>query len=345
MTKDRILTGHRPTGPRHIGHLVGTLENWARLQDTYDCFFLVADLHVLTTNYQPEHLQDNVRNMLADWLAAGIDPERSTIVLQSIIPEHAQLALLFGMLTTVARLERVPTYKDQVRELNLQPSSGLLTYPVLQAADILLYKAQVVPVGEDQLPHIELARETSRRFNQTFGETFPEPEALLSEAARLPGTDNRTMHTSYGNAIFLRDTPEETTRKVMDMYTDPTRLRATDPGHVEGNPVFALLDIFHSDKAGLAELKSRYTEGKVGDVEVKRILAESLNAYLAPLRERRQVFASQPARLMEILYGGSARARSIARSTLDEVYEKMGLLHDRALDEKIRLGHGGGAYC
>ena len=345
MSKARILTGHRPTGPRHIGHLVGTLENWTRLQDSHDCFFLVADLHVLTTNYQPEHLQDNVRNMLADWLAAGIDPERATIVLQSIIPEHAQLALLFGMLTTVARLERVPTYKDQVRELNLQPSSGLLTYPVLQAADILLYKAQVVPVGEDQLPHIELARETARRFNQTFGQTFPEPEALLSQAARLPGTDNRTMHTSYGNAIFLRDTPEETTRKVMGMYTDPTRLRATDPGHVEGNPVFALLDVFHADKAGLDELKLLYTEGKIGDVEVKHILAGSLNAYLAPLRERRQEFASRPARLMEILYGGSSHARTIARHTLEETYEKMGLLHDRALDEKIRLGRGNGAYC
>ncbi|HEY5900907.1 MAG TPA: tryptophan--tRNA ligase, partial [Anaerolineales bacterium] len=165
--KQRILTGHRPTGPRHIGHLVGTLENWARLQDTHDCFFLVADLHVLTTNYHPEHLQDNVRNMLADWLAAGIDPNRSTIVLQSVVAEHAQLALLLGMLTTVARLERVPTYKDQARELNLQPSAGLLTYPVLQTADILLYKAELVPVGEDQLPHIELAREIARRFNQT----------------------------------------------------------------------------------------------------------------------------------------------------------------------------------
>jgi tryptophanyl-tRNA synthetase len=343
--KKRILTGHRPTGPRHIGHLVGTLENWTRLQATHECFFLVADLHVLTTNYQPEHLQDNIRNMLADWLAAGIDPNRSTIVLQSVIAEHAQLALLFGMLTTVARLERVPTYKDQARELNLQPSSGLLTYPVLQTADILLYKAQVVPVGEDQLPHIELARETARRFNQTFGQTFPEPEALLSEAARLPGTDNRTMHTSYGNAIFLRDSAEETTRKVMDMYTDPTRLRATDPGHVEGNPVFALLDVFHPEPREVEELKSRYRDGKVGDVEVKRILAGKLNQYLAPLRERRDAYMSQPSELMEILYGGTERARRIARDTLEEVYEKMGLLHDRALDEKVRGRPANGAFC
>lgn len=335
-TKARILTGHRPTGARHIGHLMGTLESWAKLQETHECFFLVADLHVLTTNYQPEHLQDNIRNMLADWLAAGIDPQRSAIVLQSAIPEHAQLALLFGMLTTVARLERVPTYKDQTRELNLQPSTGLLTYPVLQTADILIYKASVVPVGEDQLPHIELAREVARRFNQTFGLVFPEPEALLSKSPRLPGVDNRTMHTSYGNAILLKDTPEETTRKVMGMYTDPTRLRATDPGHVEGNPVFALLDIFHADQAELDEIKSRYRAGKIGDVAVKQLLAKSLNDYLAPLRERRAVYYNQPSQLMEILYSGTARAKSIARATLKEVYEKMGLLYDRALDEKIR---------
>jgi len=344
-TRTRILTGHRPTGPRHIGHLVGTLENWTRLQDTHECFFLVADLHVLTTNYRPEHLQDNIRQMLADWLAAGIDPQRATIVLQSVIPEHSQLALLFGMLTTVARLERVPTYKDQARELNLQPSSGLLTYPVLQTADILLYKAQAVPVGEDQLPHIELARETARRFNQTFGETFPEPEALLTKAARLPGTDSRTMHTSYGNAILLGDTPAETNRKVMSMYTDPTRLRATDPGHVEGNPVFALLEVFHPHSEDVEELKSRYTAGRVGDVEVKRILAASLNKYLAPLRERRADHLSRPSELMEILYGGTQHARQIARLTLEEVYDKMGLLHDRRLDEQLRGRPTGGAFC
>ena len=345
MTKQRILTGHRPTGPRHIGHLVGTLETWAGLQDTHECFFLVADLHVLTTNYHPEHLQDNVRNMLADWLAAGIDPNRSTIVLQSVIPEHAQLSLLFGMLTTVARLERVPTYKDQMRELNLQPSTGLLTYPVLQTADILVYKAQVVPVGEDQLPHIELAHEIARRFNQTFGDIFPEPEALLSNAPRLPGVDNRTMHTSYGNAIYLKDSPEETTRKVMNMYTDPTRLRATDPGHVEGNPVFTLLDVFHSNRTELKEIKSRYEAGKIGDVEVKQLLAESLNYYLAPLRERRTSYYAQPSLLMEILYSGTSHARVIARATLEEVHEKMGLMHDRALNEKVRIQQPNGAFC
>ena len=345
MQKPRILTGHRPTGPRHIGHLVGTLETWAQLQDSYECFFLVADLHVLTTNYHPEHLQDNILNMLADWLAAGIDPNRATIVLQSIIPEHAQLSLLLGMLTTVARLERVPTYKDQARELNLQPSSGLLTYPVLQAADILLYKAKIVPVGEDQLPHIELARELARRFNRTFGRIFPEPRAQLSNAPRLPGTDNRTMHTSYGNAIFLRDTPEETARKIMSMYTDLTRLRADDPGHVDGNPVFALLDIFHADKDELSELKTRYEAGKVGDVEVKQLLAVSLNAYLVPLRARRAELYAQPKMLMEILYSGTVKAKFEAQQTLEEVYEKMGLLHSQSISEKALANNIAGVFC
>jgi len=346
MSKKRILTGHRPTGPRHIGHLVGTLENWQRLQDTHECFFLVADLHVLTTgNTQPERIQDNILNMLADWLAAGIDPERSTIVLQSIIPEHAQLSLLFSMLTTVARLERVPTYKEQIKELNLQPSLGLLTYPVLQAADILLYKAQVVPVGEDQLPHIELARETARRFNQMYGDTFPEPAALLSDAPRLPGVDNRTMHTSYGNAIYLRDTEDETERKVMSMYTDPTRIHASDLGHVEGNPVFAYHDIFNPDKAEVEEFKSRYQEGKIGDVEIKRRLVEVLNDYLAPLRERRAEYISQPKMLFDVLFSGTVKAKFIAQHTLEEAYQRIGLLHSQSFSDKVLANNISGIFC
>jgi tryptophanyl-tRNA synthetase len=346
MSKKRILTGHRPTGPRHIGHLVGTLENWKRLQETHECFFLVADLHVLTTRHtEPEIIQSNILNMLADWLAAGIDPSRSTIVLQSIIPEHAQLALLFSMLTTVARLERVPTYKEQIKELNLQPSLGLLSYPVLQAADILLYKANLVPVGEDQLPHIELSREIARRFNQTYGETFPEPDALLSEAARLPGVDNRTMHTSYGNAIYLRDTAEETTKKVMSMYTDPTRIHPTDPGHVEGNPVFAYHDIFNPDKAELEDFKTRYRAGKVGDVEVKRRLAEALNEYLAPLRERRAELISQPKMLLEVLFSGTVKAKFVAQQTLEEAHQKMGLMHSQSFSEKVLANNISGIFC
>lgn len=326
QVKRRILTGHRPTGPRHIGHLVGTLENWARLQDDYECLFLVADLHVLTTDYEhPGRIQANIRAVLTDWLASGIDPNRSHLVLQSAIPEHAQLALIFGMLVTVARLERVPTYKEQAQQLKLNPSSGLLNYPVLQSADILVYKADTVPVGEDQLPHLELSREIARRINQLFGETFPEPQALLSTAARLSGTDNRSMHTSYGNAIFLSDSPEETARKVMGMYTDPTRMHADDPGHVEGNPLFEYMDVFNPDKAEVHNLKERYTAGKVGDVAVKRRLAQVLNAYLDPLRRRRAEFAARPDDLMDILRNGTESVRPLAQAVLEEVETKIGL--------------------
>ena len=249
------------------------------------------------------------------------------------------------MLTTVSRLERVPSYKEQIKELNLQPSLGLLTYPVLQAADILLYKAQVVPVGEDQLPHIELSREIARRFNQTYGETFPEPDALLSHAARLPGVDNRTMHTSYGNAIYLRDTAEETERKVMAMYTDPTRIHATDPGHVDGNPVFAYHDIFNPDKAEVEEFKARYLDGKIGDVEIKRRLAEVLNTYLAPLRERRAQYIAQPKMLLEVLFSGTVKAKFIAQQTLEEVHQKMGLLHSQSFSEKVLANNISGIFC
>ena len=324
--KGRILTGHRPTGPRHVGHLKGTLETWAKLQDSYQCFFLIADEHVLTTDYEhPGRIQGNILEVLADWLAAGIDPHRSALVLQSALPEHAQLSLLLSMLVTVARLSRAPTYKEQVKELQLQPSLGLLTYPVLQAADILIYKAEAVPVGEDQLPHLEMTREIAHRFNQIYGLTFPEPEPILSPTPRLPGLDNRTMHTSYGNAIFLRDTPEETTRKVMSMYTDPTRIHATDPGHVPGNPVFAYLDAFHPDKAEVAGLKARYEAGAVGDVEVKRRLASVLNEYLAPLRQRRAELIARPETLKEVLHSGTEQVRPIAQVTLAEAYAKMGL--------------------
>jgi tryptophanyl-tRNA synthetase len=324
--KPKVLTGHRPTGPRHIGHLVGTLENWARLQDSHDCVFLVADLHVLTTDFaHPEKVRQNTLEIVFDWLAAGIDPARSKIALQSAIPAHSQLAVLLDMLTTVGRLQRVPTYKEQIQELHLHPSAGLLTYPVLQAADILAYKAEVVPVGEDQLPHLELARETARRFNQLYGETFPEPLALLSSTPRLPGLDNRTMHTSYDNALFLKDTPEETTRKIMGMYTDPTRIHPTDPGHVEGNPVFTYLDCFDPDHKNLEELKEKYRLGKIGDVAVKKHLARVVNAHLAPLRLLRSSAAARPADALDILRAGSQAASAIAEVVLSEVMDKMGL--------------------
>jgi tryptophanyl-tRNA synthetase len=326
LIKGRILTGHRPTGPRHIGHLVGTIDNWVSLQDTYECFFLIADLHVLTTDYEhPECIQNNILEVLADWLAAGIDPNRATLVLQSAIPAHSQLSLLFSMLVTVSRMSRIPTYKEQVKELHLQPTLGLLTYPTLQAADILIYKADTVPVGEDQLPHIELTREVAHRFNQVYGPILPEPEPLLSATPRLPGIDNRTMHTSYGNAIYIRETPEETTQKVMSMYTDPTRIHPTDPGHIEGNPVFAYLDAFDPDREGVEELKDRYRKGKVGDVSVKRYLAEVLNQYLAPLRQRRREIISHPGELRDLLRLGTDHARPFAEANLYEIQIKMGL--------------------
>lgn len=347
--KGRILTGHRPTGPRHIGHLVGTLQTWAALQETYDCYFLVADLHVLTTDFtHPERIRENTIQVVADWLAAGIDPKQSTLVLQSALPQHAQLATLFSMLVGVGRLERNPTYKEQVQELNLAPSLGLLTYPVLQAADILVYKADTVPVGEDQLPHLELTREIARRYNQLYQPIFPEPEALLSAQPRLPGTDSRTMHTSYGNQILISDTPAETTQKVMGMYTDPTRIHATDPGHVEGNPVFTYLDAFDPDKPGLEELKKRYLAGSVGDVTVKRHLAEILNRSLEPMRERRAELVAHPEQILEILEQGTERARSIAQATLEETMHYMGLTLRKDLKES-QTGGGNqplfGAFC
>ncbi len=322
----RILTGHRPTGPRHIGHLAGTLENWVQLQDSYECFFLIADLHVLTTDYEhPGRIPGNILEVLADWLAVGIDPGRSRIVLQSAIPQHAELAIALGMLVTVARLSRVPTYKEQVQALHLKPSLGLLNYPVLQSADILLYRADAVPVGEDQLPHLELSREIARRFNQLYGETFPEPQGLLSPTPRLPGTDNRSMHTSYGNTIALRDSAEETTRKIMGMYTDPTRLHASDPGHVEGNPVFDYHNVFNPNKEEVAEFKERYIKGKIGDVELKRRLAQVLNEHLAPIRQRREALIARPNQLIDIIQAGTQSARPVAEATMEIVKSKLGL--------------------
>lgn len=325
-TPFRILTGHLTTGPRHLGHLVGTLTTWIDLQIRHECFFLVADLHTLTTgSIDPQTLRRNVLELTADWIATGIDPRRAVIFLQSAVPQHAQLSLLLGMLVSEARLHHIPTYKEQIRQLHLQPTLGFLSYPVLQAADILLYKADMVPVGEDQLPHLELAREIARRFNRQYGPTFSEPQAILSSQPRLPGIDNRTMHTSYGNAIYIKDTPEETTRKVMRMYTDPARIHAHDPGKVDGNPVFTYLDAFGPDPAAVSALKERYTAGAVGDVDVKRYLAEVLNTHLQPIRERRTELIADSGYLSEILAQGSRRARETAARTLDEVYQRMGL--------------------
>ena len=332
----RILTGHRPTGQRHLGHLLGTLQTWACLQQTYDCFFLIADYHVLTTDFEhPASLRENVLHVLLDWLAAGIDPQRSTILLQSAVPEHAELALLLGMLVSVPRLERNPTYKEQVQNLGLaeRASLGLLAYPILQAADILIYKAGTVPVGEDQLPHLELAREMARRFNGLYGDLFPEPQPLLSTAPRVPGIDGRTMHTSYGNAIQLSAAPEEIAQKVWSMITDPARIHPHDPGHPQICPV----NDYH--QALDPEVAEQYAEdcrrGAVPCVQHKKLMTTLLTERFEPFRRIRQEMAGREDEVLDILRQGSTRARSLAGETLGEVRVLMGL-PDLAAMEKAR---------
>ncbi len=329
MAKRRVLTGDRPTGRLHLGHYVGSLEQRLKLQDAYDCYFLIADYQALGDHLEDiDGIRDSVMQVGLDWLAVGLDPERSTFVVQSYVPEHAELAMLLSMLTPLGMLERNPTLKAERGLAHVKGASvGFFTYPVSQVADILLYKAEAVPVGEDQVPHIEMTREISRRFNRHYGQVFPEPEALVGRTPRLPGTDNRKMSKSLGNAIYLSDDAATVTRKVIGMYTDPTRLRATDPGHVEGNPVFALHDAFNPDVSEVDDLKARYRAGRVGDVEVKRRLAEALNAFLDPIRERRARLATDMTYVRDVLSEGSARAQAVAQRTVEQVREAMGILY------------------
>ena len=325
--KGRLLTGDRPTGKLHLGHYVGTLANRVRLQDDYDAFFLVADLHLLTTRLENlGEIRDNIREIVLDYLSVGIDPRRSTIVLQSLVPQTAELQLIFSMLVTVPRLQRVPTLKDVMRDLHIQqPSLGLLAYPVLQAADILIVRGEIVPVGRDQASHLEVTREIARRFNEQFAPVFPEPDTLIGEVGTLPGTDGKAkMSKSLDNAIYLSDDSSTVTRKVMSMYTDPTRIHPTDPGHVEGNPVFAYLDAFDTDTRKVSEYKERYQKGTIGDVEVKEYLVKVLNEFLNPIRERRQEFARN-ANLDEILEAGRDKVLPIAQETLAQVRKAIGL--------------------
>jgi tryptophanyl-tRNA synthetase len=330
VERKRILTGDRPTGKLHLGHYVGSLRNRVDLQDEYDCLFIIADLHMLTTRPEKQQVAkvaENVRNIVLDYLAAGIDPERSTIFVQSAVPETCELNLIFEMLVSVPRLERVPSLKDMARDANLEVIPlGLLGYPVLQAADILLPRAHLVPVGKDNEAHVEVTREIARRFNRLYGEVFPVPELMLGEVPTLVGTDGQAkMSKSRGNAIYLSDSEDEVTRKVMKMYTDPRRVRAEIPGRVEGNPVFAYHDAFNPDVGEVSDLKERYRQGKVGDVEVKRKLAKALNDFLAPLRERRASYEAQPGLVDDVLVSGTRRVRGIAQETMGMVYEAMGL--------------------
>jgi tryptophanyl-tRNA synthetase len=332
MTRKRILTGDRPTGDLHLGHYVGSLENRARLQDEYECFFIIADFHALTTAYdKASEVQGNIRSLVLDYLSVGIDPEKSTIFLQSLVPEIPELYMLFSMLVTVPRLQRVPTLKQIMRDLKLETATlGLLEYPVLQAADILCVRGEVVPVGKDQASHVELTREIARRFNDLYGPVFPLPEALIGDVPTLPGIGGKMkMSKSLGNAIFLSDDAETVRRKVMSMYTDPTRIHATDPGHVRGNPVFTYHDAFNPDKEEVEDLKRRYRRGRVGDVEVKRRLIRALNGFLDPIRERRARYEQEPGLAEEIVRSGSACARREAQETLRLAREAMGFTYLR----------------
>ena len=322
----RVVSGLRPTGKVHLGHLVGALKNWASLQDTYDCFYFVADWHALTSDYaDTRELTSYAYDNVADWIAAGLDPDRCTLFVQSMVPEHAELYLLLSMVIPIPWLERVPTYKEQRDQLTDKDLStfGFLGYPLLQTADVVMYDAQYVPVGEDQVPHLELSREVVRRFHQFYGEVFVEPQPLLTKFPRLPGLDNRKMSKSYGNSLDLADDAETVRKKVMQMYTDPKRIRADIPGTVEGNPVFMYHDAFNPDAAEVEDLKSRYRVGRVGDVEVKQKLARAINAMLEPMRERRAQVLRRPGRVREILEDGSSRARRIASDTMARVREAM----------------------
>ncbi len=321
-----ILSGMRPTGRLHWGNYTGALENWIVLQSTYTCHFMVADWHVLTTalDKAPE-IRENSRQMYLDWLGAGLDPEKSVLFIQSEVKQHAELYLILSMMISMGRLERNPTFKEQIRDLNLgnEISYGHLGYPVLQAADILMYKAHAVPVGEDQLPHLELTREMARRFNRLFGEVFPEPEPLVTKFARFPGTDGKRMSKSLGNTIEISASPEEIKKKIRPAYTDPARLRKTDPGNPEICAIYTWYQKFMPEAA--AETAEECRTAARGCVDCKMKLADGIIEHFAPLRERRAEFEKDPARLDEIIRHGCERAREVAARTMDAVHEAMGI--------------------
>ncbi|HEY0070867.1 MAG TPA: tryptophan--tRNA ligase [Chloroflexia bacterium] len=327
MPKKRILTGDRPTGPLHLGHYVGSLANRIRLQHEYDAYIIIADVQALTDNFDdPQKVRDNLAEVAMDYIAIGIDPNIATIFVQSLVPQIAELTVFYSNLVTVARLERNPTTKDEIREKGMEDSVtyGFLGYPVSQAADITIVNADLVPVGEDQRAHVELTRDIVTRFNIVYGPTITEPEALIGEVPKLPGTDGKPkMSKSLNNAIFLKDDAKTVERKVMSMYTDPTRLRATDPGHVEGNPVFSLHDAFNPNKDEVEEMKRLYRIGGIGDVAVKRSLVKALNDFLDPIRERRAELEARPDYVRDVLLDGTRKTREVADDTISMVRRAM----------------------
>ncbi|MBS3944911.1 MAG: tryptophan--tRNA ligase [Melioribacter sp.] len=327
MAKKRILSGMRPTGKLHLGNYVGALENWINLQDQYESYHLVADYHVLTTDLSTDEIYNNTIEMVIDWLSAGLDPEKAPMFRQSQIKEHTELFLLFSMLITKARLERNPTLKEQVRDLNIENLTyGHLGYPVLQAVDILLYKGEFVPVGEDQLPHIEITREIARRFNQQYSPenpVFPEPEGKITQFARLPGLDGKRMSKSLGNTVFLSDAPDIVIQKLRKAVTDPLKVRKNDPGRPEICLVFTYHQKFNPSET--QEIESGCRSGSLGCVECKLKCASKINEILSPILEKRISYENNLNKVIDVLHQGESIARKVAEATMNEVHDKMKL--------------------
>jgi tryptophanyl-tRNA synthetase len=319
--KKRILSGMRPTGPLHLGNLHGALANWVEMQETYDCFFFIADWHALTSDYEGTgRISEYVRKMIVDWLSAGLSPEKSTLFVQSHVKEHAELFLILSMITPVPWLERNPTYKDQIAQLSNKDLStfGFLGYPVLQAADIIMYKAYGVPVGVDQVPHVEITREIARRFNYFYGDIFPEPESILTDTSKILGLDRRKMSKSYNNAIFLSDSPDEITAKVAKMLTDIQRARKSDPGNPDVCNVFEFHKLY-SDGQTIERINRECRNAEIGCVECKQIMAQNLTKALEPLREKREYYEAHPGLVDDIIADGCEKARRVAKQTMAEV--------------------------
>ena len=321
MTKKRILSGMRPTGPLHLGNFHGALANWLHMQDEHECFFFIADWHALTTDYDATGaIHDNIRNVFLDWLSVGLSPERSTLFVQSYQKEHAELYLLLCMITPVPWLERNPTYKEQIDQLKNRDLStfGFLGYPVLQAADILMYKANGVPVGIDQAPHVELTREIARRFNYLYGDVFPEPETILTDTSKILGTDRRKMSKSYNNAIFLADSPDRMEKAVSQMITDPQRARREDPGNPDVCNVFTFHGLY-SDSDLVKQVDEECRTAKIGCVECKKLMAKNLIKALEPIRQKRAEYESHPDTVRDIMEEGNRKASTVAKETMEQV--------------------------